>query len=110
MDPGKIEEVQESWRDFLANPKSRQAAGEAIFTAIFESAPSLQHLFTSPRAVQAMKFMDSLRSFVNCLDDPPLLKTLVETMGFRHLHLDVTISRVALFKNAILDLLMVEVS
>lgn len=106
----QITAVREVLSHFVAVSKSQEVAGEAIFTAIFESAPSLQHLFTSPRAVQAMKFMDSLRSFVNCLDDPPLLKTLVETMGFRHLHLDVTISRVALFKNAILDLLMVEVS
>ena len=60
----------------------REAAGEVIYSALFESAPSLQSLFVTPRAVQAMKFMNGIASFVTSLDDPPKLKILVETLGF----------------------------
>jgi len=40
--------------------KPREAAGETIFAALFDAAPSLQALFVTPRAVQALKFMNGL--------------------------------------------------
>merc|ERR1712216_1109977 len=42
------------------------------------------------------------------LSDPPGLKVAVETLGFGHLALDVTVPRVVIFRDAILDLLQVE--
>jgi hypothetical protein len=55
-----------------------------------------------------MKFMNGLNQFVNGLSDPPALKIAVETLGFGHLALDVTIPRVVIFRDAILDLFQVE--
>ena len=104
----QINAAQDGWRLFLSTSASQEAAGEAIYSALFEGAPSLQSLFTSPRAVQAMRFMNGLSSFVLALSDPPKLKILVETLGFGHLHLDVTIPRVIIFRDAILDLFSVE--
>jgi len=89
--------------------ESRESAGESIYAALYEAAPSLQSLFTTPRAVQAMRFMSSFSSFATSLDNPPKLKVLVETLGFGHLHLDSTVPRVVMIRDAILDLLMVEV-
>mmetsp|Transcript_45002 Transcript_45002/g.104162 ORF Transcript_45002/g.104162 Transcript_45002/m.104162 type:complete len:1240 (+) Transcript_45002:103-3822(+) len=106
----KVHSIQETWRIFCTVSGSQEAAGEAVYAALFEGAPSLQSLFTTPRAVQAMKFMAGLHSFVNNLPDPPQLKILVETLSFGHLHLDVTIPRVAMFRDAILDLLSVELN
>merc|ERR1712060_825529 len=40
--------------------------------------------------------------------DPKALKTVVETLGFQHLDLDVTIPSVVIFRNAILDLFSLE--
>merc|ERR1740127_323452 len=102
--------TENAWKLFVSSAESREAAGEAIYSALFESAPSLQSLFTSPRAVQAMRFMNGLASFVGAMDDPPKLKILVETLGFGHLHLDVTVPRVIIFRDAILDLFMVELA
>merc|ERR1711865_983799 len=90
--------------------ESREAAGEVIYAALFESAPSLQALFVTPRAVQAMRFMNGISSFVQSLDNPPGLKILVETLGFGHLHLDVTVPRVVIFRDAILDIFSVELA
>mmetsp|Transcript_36930 Transcript_36930/g.86549 ORF Transcript_36930/g.86549 Transcript_36930/m.86549 type:complete len:1416 (-) Transcript_36930:112-4359(-) len=103
-----VQATQEAWRFFMAAAKSQEAAGEAIYTALFEGAPSLQSLFTTPRAVQAMKFMHGIQSFATYLDDPPKLKVQVETLAFGHLHLDVTVPRVVLFRDAILDLFSME--
>merc|ERR1711933_621404 len=108
LDPSVIQAANDAWRLFISNAESREAAGEAIYAALFEGAPSLQNLFVTPRAVQAMRFMNGLQSFVTALDDPPKLKILVETLGFGHLHLDVTAPRVVLFRDAILDLFSVE--
>merc|ERR1712012_768809 len=41
-------------------------------------------------------------------DDPKELKVIVETLGFQHLDLEVTIPRVIVFRDAIVDLLTVE--
>merc|ERR1712228_506674 len=62
----------------------------------------------TPRAVQAMRFMNGLNGFIMALSDPPGLKVLVETLGFGHLALDVTVPRVVIFRDAILDLFQVE--
>ena len=102
--------ANESWVQFINTAESREAAGEVIYSALFDSAPSLQSLFVTPRAVQAMKFMNGLSNFVQALDDPPKLKILVETLGFGHLHLDVTPPRVVIFRDAILDIMAVELA
>mmetsp|Transcript_73683 Transcript_73683/g.134860 ORF Transcript_73683/g.134860 Transcript_73683/m.134860 type:complete len:1147 (-) Transcript_73683:47-3487(-) len=108
LDDTIVQAANDAWRLFINTADSREAAGEAIYAALFEGAPSLQSLFTTPRAVQAMKFMNGLASFVNALDDPAKLKILVETLAFGHLHLDVTVPRVMIFRDAILDLFKVE--
>merc|ERR1712115_717395 len=99
---------QNAWNNFCTAVGSREAAGEAIYGALFDGAPALQSLFTTPRAVQAMRFMNGLNGFVKALDRPPQLKILVETLGFGHLNLDVTVPRVVIFRDAILDLFQVE--
>jgi len=108
LDDKVIKGAQDAWARFLSMAESREAAGEAVYSALFEAAPALQSLFVSPRAVQAMKFMGGLQAFVTALSNPANLKIQVETLGFGHLYLDVTPPRVVIFRDAILDLLEVE--
>merc|ERR1712039_927535 len=93
------EEVQTTWNTFLRSAESREAAGEAIYAALFDSAPSLQSLFKTPRAVMAMRFMNGLNQIIGSLSDPKALKVIVETLGFQHLDLEVTIPRVVIFRD-----------
>lgn len=108
MLPDQIQEVQKTWRLFLSSAQSPEAAGEAIFFALFEVAPSLEALFTSPRAVHAMRFVGEMRRLVQTLEEPNKLKVMVETLGFGHLHWEVTVPRVRIFREAIIDILAVE--
>merc|ERR1712151_709839 len=108
LDEAVVMNAQEAWRIFINSAASREAAGEAIYAALFDAAPSLQSLFTAPRAIQAMKFMNGLNQFIMGLSDPPALKVAVETVGFAHMAYDVTVPRVVIFRDAILDLLQVE--
>eukprot|EP00927_Polykrikos_kofoidii_P027463 TRINITY_DN2414_c0_g1_i1.p1 TRINITY_DN2414_c0_g1~~TRINITY_DN2414_c0_g1_i1.p1 ORF type:complete len:1121 (+),score=186.47 TRINITY_DN2414_c0_g1_i1:47-3409(+) len=108
IDESLITSAQACWKMFIQGQASREAAGEAVYSALFDAAPSLQPLFVTPRAVQAMKFMAGLNQFVNDLNDPASLMVAVETLGFGHLALEVTVPRVIIFRNAILDLFNVE--
>eukprot|EP00449_Zooxanthella_nutricula_P042606 CAMPEP_0198611148 /NCGR_PEP_ID=MMETSP1462-20131121/157250_1 /TAXON_ID=1333877 /ORGANISM="Brandtodinium nutriculum, Strain RCC3387" /LENGTH=701 /DNA_ID=CAMNT_0044342953 /DNA_START=1 /DNA_END=2104 /DNA_ORIENTATION=+ len=55
-----------------------------------------------------MRFMNGLNQIIANLADPKGLKVVVETLGFQHLDLEVTIPRVVIFRDAIVDLLAVE--
>lgn len=108
LDPVTVAEVQSAWNGFIISSGSRGTAGEAVYSALFESAPSLQSLFKSPRAVMAMRFINGLGNIVQALERPAELKVVVETLGFQHMDLEVTVPRVAIFRDALVDLLSLE--
>jgi len=102
------QEVQRAWSCFLSSADSREAAGEAIYAVLFDASPSLQSLFKTPRAVMAMRFTNGLHQLICSLHEPRELKVLVETLGFQHLDLEVTVPRVGIFRDAIVELLSAE--
>jgi len=103
-----VKDVMNVWDAFLRTGATRDAAGEVLYSAVFEAAPSLQSLFKTPRAVMAMRFINGLNQIVASLHDPPSMKITVETLGFQHLDLEVTVPRTVIFRDAITDLLAVE--
>ena len=46
---GDFRGVFEAFNQFIGLQSSRDAAGEAIYAALFDSAPSLQNMFMTPR-------------------------------------------------------------
>merc|ERR1712060_882663 len=52
--------------------------------------------------------MNGLNNIIMALNDPKACKVIVETLGFQHLDLEVTVPRVVIFRDAIADLLQVE--
>eukprot|EP00927_Polykrikos_kofoidii_P017182 TRINITY_DN177_c0_g1_i8.p1 TRINITY_DN177_c0_g1~~TRINITY_DN177_c0_g1_i8.p1 ORF type:complete len:1126 (+),score=205.84 TRINITY_DN177_c0_g1_i8:74-3379(+) len=107
-DSALVNDLQESWRHFVNAAASKEAAADTIYGAFYEASPSTQYLFTSPRAIAAMKFFGGIQTFAAALSDPPVLKNKVENLSFGHLALDITIPRVVLIRDALLDLLTVE--
>lgn len=107
--PEVVSATLSAWKSFISSAGSMQAAGELIYAALFEGAPSLQVLFTTPRAVQAVRFANGINSIVMALDTPAKMKSIVEALGFGHLHLEVTPPRVAIFRDAIVELLEMEI-
>mmetsp|Transcript_44684 Transcript_44684/g.103258 ORF Transcript_44684/g.103258 Transcript_44684/m.103258 type:complete len:1213 (-) Transcript_44684:53-3691(-) len=100
--------AEELWRRFLQTAQTQEAAAEAIYVAIYEGAPALQPLFTTPKAVMAQRFLVGLQGVIQSAGDPARLRTVVETLGFNHLHFDVTVPKVIHVRDAILDLYAVE--
>eukprot|EP00931_Biecheleriopsis_adriatica_P113517 TRINITY_DN8858_c0_g1_i1.p1 TRINITY_DN8858_c0_g1~~TRINITY_DN8858_c0_g1_i1.p1 ORF type:complete len:1115 (+),score=249.69 TRINITY_DN8858_c0_g1_i1:41-3346(+) len=103
-----LAEVGQAWKTFISSASSREAAGQAIFSAIFDSAPSLQNLFKTPIAIMAMRLMNALNSIISSAGNPKELKVQVEMLGFQHLDIDVTVPRVTIFRDAITDLFDME--
>jgi len=105
-----VAEIVSSWSLFLAAMSSREAAAEALYSAFYEAAPSLQPLFRTPRGVMAVRILNGIISVVVSLDQPKALKTAVETLGFQHMDLEVTAARVTMFRDAVIDLLEMELN
>jgi len=103
-----VEEAQQAWSAFISASETREAAGEALFAAIFDAAPSLQQLFKTARSVIAMRFAAGVNSIFAVAGKPHALKVQVETLGFQHLDIEVTAPRVGIFREAILELLDME--
>jgi len=108
LDEGKANATQRSWNAFIENSGSKEAAGESLYSALFDSAPSMQSLFVTPRAVQALRFMQGISLFVANAHSAANLKAAVETLGFGHLNIEVTVPRVIIFRDAIIELLETE--
>merc|ERR1719440_2316149 len=85
-----------------------EVGGEAIFVAIFEASPTLQALFTTARGIHARRFMSSLNSCIKNLEDPSALRIQAETLGFSHMSVDVQSKHVSIFRNAVTDVLAME--
>eukprot|EP00927_Polykrikos_kofoidii_P033473 TRINITY_DN282_c0_g1_i7.p1 TRINITY_DN282_c0_g1~~TRINITY_DN282_c0_g1_i7.p1 ORF type:complete len:1106 (-),score=182.29 TRINITY_DN282_c0_g1_i7:180-3497(-) len=108
LDSEWVADSQSAWKTLAASASSKEACADAIYAALYEASPAMQYLFTSPRAIAAGRFMAGIHKFINGLSDPPQLKNEVETLAFGHLALDVTIPRVIIFRDALLDLFQVE--
>merc|ERR1719181_2395135 len=102
FDPASISEAQRAWKMLVGMFPNSSACADALYMAIFESAPSLQDLFTTPRAVQAMRFVDAINNYIVNIGDPPALKALVEALAFGHMDREVTKPRAVIFRDAIL--------
>merc|ERR1719183_690644 len=98
FDAQSVDEIQQSWKMLVGMFPNSGACADALYTAIFDAAPSLQDLFTTPKAVQAMRFADALNGYIVNIADPPALKTLVEAVAFAHMDKEVTRPRAVIIK------------
>ncbi|CAE8718508.1 unnamed protein product, partial [Polarella glacialis] len=56
----------------------------------------------------SLRFFAGINNIVGAMRNPAALKVIVETLGFQHLDLDVTVPRVVIFRDAIVELLEME--
>lgn len=104
------EAAQQTWANFLALYPSKIAAGETIFTAIFDAAPSLQAMFKSPKATTAERFVKGFGEVIRNAGSKSRMMNSVQIMGFRHLEFDINVEKVEAFRDALLDLFDLEMT
>ena len=90
-----VEAAQQTWSDFLAVYPSKIAAGEGIFSAIFDAAPSLQAMFKSPKATTAERFVKGFGEVIKNAGSKSKMMNSIQIMGFRHLEFDINVQKVA---------------
>jgi hypothetical protein len=106
--PEGAAEAARAWQLLITAAGSKEAVGEGLYSAFYDAAPSLIHLFVTPRAVQALRIFANLNIMVNALNQPVDLKSHVESLGFWHMSMEVTVPRTIVFRDAILDLFTAE--
>eukprot|EP00429_Kryptoperidinium_foliaceum_P014543 CAMPEP_0176039152 /NCGR_PEP_ID=MMETSP0120_2-20121206/19407_1 /TAXON_ID=160619 /ORGANISM="Kryptoperidinium foliaceum, Strain CCMP 1326" /LENGTH=1114 /DNA_ID=CAMNT_0017372547 /DNA_START=67 /DNA_END=3411 /DNA_ORIENTATION=- len=108
LHPAAARDTQQVWAAYLKAAESPEAAGEAIYAAIYEAAPGLQALFKTSRPILAARLLRAIGAIVGHLHEPKDLKMTAEALGFQHLDHDVTVPRVALLRDAIVDVIATE--
>ena len=96
--PDMVQAAQQTWEAFLNVFPSKIAAGEAIFTAIFDASPSLQATFKSPKATVAERFVKGFGELVRSAGSKSKMMNCVQILGFRHLEFDINIQKVPWFQ------------
>lgn len=100
--------IKDTWQAFLQKYSAREFAGEAILDAIFEEAPTLEGFFKMPRSVFGIRFTMAVTNIMDGCGDSAQLKRQVETLGFQHMDLDITVPRVHVIRDIILGVMEVE--
>eukprot|EP00434_Breviolum_minutum_P009363 symbB.v1.2.008251.t1/scaffold515.1/size193321/13 len=110
LSPDMVQAAQQTWEAFLNVFPSKIAAGEAIFTAIFDASPSLQATFKSPKATVAERFVKGFGEVVRSAGSKSKMMNCVQILGFRHLEFDINIQKVDIFRDALIDLFEMEMN
>lgn len=108
LEPDACYEIQRTWTRFMELSGSREAAGKLVFDALFDGAPSLQVLFPTPRVIQASRFVNALQGLVDALQEPAKLRGMTEILGFSHMNMDISLPRVMVFRNNLVETMRVE--
>jgi len=108
LHPDIVQEVQDAWAVFLEATETAESAADALYSAFFDASVNLQSLFKTPRAVLSMKILWGLHDIVASLHEPRRTFIAAESLGFQHLQVEITPPRVALFREALVDLFVSE--
>eukprot|EP00288_Rhodomonas_lens_P013074 CAMPEP_0177693350 /NCGR_PEP_ID=MMETSP0484_2-20121128/2353_1 /TAXON_ID=354590 /ORGANISM="Rhodomonas lens, Strain RHODO" /LENGTH=510 /DNA_ID=CAMNT_0019204155 /DNA_START=71 /DNA_END=1600 /DNA_ORIENTATION=+ len=72
-----------SWDMALDNTNEEELGG-MVFDTLIRTAPNFKSIFSRPRQVMAMKFIDMISTIVSFADDPERMKEQVRWLGVRH--------------------------
>eukprot|EP00929_Paragymnodinium_shiwhaense_P007997 TRINITY_DN111919_c0_g1_i1.p1 TRINITY_DN111919_c0_g1~~TRINITY_DN111919_c0_g1_i1.p1 ORF type:complete len:1169 (+),score=233.22 TRINITY_DN111919_c0_g1_i1:162-3668(+) len=108
LGPSEVAALRFSWANFAPNPGALDAKGQLIFTTLLEAAPAMKEIFNTPLQVQAARFTAAIQRLLAVLDDEKRLKGVIESIGFSHLSYDVSVPRAMLFKDTVIDVMMLE--
>eukprot|EP00929_Paragymnodinium_shiwhaense_P092830 TRINITY_DN5283_c0_g1_i2.p1 TRINITY_DN5283_c0_g1~~TRINITY_DN5283_c0_g1_i2.p1 ORF type:complete len:2305 (-),score=689.54 TRINITY_DN5283_c0_g1_i2:325-7239(-) len=110
LDPAVAVALRWSFTRLIETTGSKMALASAIYNAVYDGAPTLQPMFVTSRVVQAGRLLAGLEKMIELLERPRELKTRVEMFGFGHFNLEITATKAAVFRDAVLDFLDVELN
>eukprot|EP00929_Paragymnodinium_shiwhaense_P090512 TRINITY_DN506_c0_g2_i2.p1 TRINITY_DN506_c0_g2~~TRINITY_DN506_c0_g2_i2.p1 ORF type:complete len:1105 (-),score=333.20 TRINITY_DN506_c0_g2_i2:256-3570(-) len=108
LPPEQIEQLQHAWSLLIQGLGSRDAVADLLYNTFIHAAPSLESLFVTPQAVMAFRMFMGINTYIQSCGTPPRLKMAVETLAYGHMHMDVTIARVNIIRDAVIDMMVAE--
>lgn len=94
-----IQPTRQAWKEFQQNSSSNlRQEGEGMFEIIFNSTPGLQQIFEEPMCSHAFKFMMAISDLVQALDDPAGFRSVIETLGYQHVNIEMIQLNVKAFR------------
>eukprot|EP00929_Paragymnodinium_shiwhaense_P061748 TRINITY_DN30868_c0_g1_i1.p1 TRINITY_DN30868_c0_g1~~TRINITY_DN30868_c0_g1_i1.p1 ORF type:complete len:1153 (-),score=238.74 TRINITY_DN30868_c0_g1_i1:144-3602(-) len=104
----QVEQLQQCWDLLVTLTGSREALADLLYFTYFNASPSLEHLFVTPKAVLAFRLFTGVNTFITNANNAASLRMHVETTAYGHMYLDITVERVKMIRDAILDMLVTE--
>jgi len=97
--------MQKAWKEFLACFDTTDSCAMSLYRVVFDSVPSLQGLFKTPKVIQSGRFLDEFQNLVDSVHKAKELKLMAESLAFRHLNFEVTVPRAMIVRDALVDCL-----
>eukprot|EP00929_Paragymnodinium_shiwhaense_P110898 TRINITY_DN781_c2_g1_i3.p1 TRINITY_DN781_c2_g1~~TRINITY_DN781_c2_g1_i3.p1 ORF type:complete len:1089 (-),score=249.14 TRINITY_DN781_c2_g1_i3:119-3385(-) len=104
----QIKAVEIGWDLLVKTVGGRDAVAAAIYDTFYNASTALQDLFVTPKRVLTFQIYLGLNNFFTNARKPDQLRMLVESLGNRHLGWEVTIPRINIIRDAVVDLMVAE--
>eukprot|EP00929_Paragymnodinium_shiwhaense_P097820 TRINITY_DN5941_c0_g1_i1.p1 TRINITY_DN5941_c0_g1~~TRINITY_DN5941_c0_g1_i1.p1 ORF type:complete len:1411 (-),score=296.42 TRINITY_DN5941_c0_g1_i1:220-4452(-) len=108
LSESQVAELSEMWENLIAFCGSRDALANLVYDTFSTAVPELKALFQTPRAVMTFSIFTGVNTLISNASNPARLKAAVETLAYRHLHLDVFAQTVETFRDCFVDMLVLE--
>eukprot|EP00929_Paragymnodinium_shiwhaense_P023000 TRINITY_DN1450_c0_g1_i3.p1 TRINITY_DN1450_c0_g1~~TRINITY_DN1450_c0_g1_i3.p1 ORF type:complete len:1102 (+),score=273.12 TRINITY_DN1450_c0_g1_i3:79-3384(+) len=86
----------------------RDAVGQLVYDTYYAASPALQDLFVTPKKVLSFKIFQGINAFMTGTKVPAGLRMDVESLAFRHMGWDVTVPRINIIRDAVIDRFVIE--
>eukprot|EP00929_Paragymnodinium_shiwhaense_P110882 TRINITY_DN781_c0_g2_i1.p1 TRINITY_DN781_c0_g2~~TRINITY_DN781_c0_g2_i1.p1 ORF type:complete len:249 (-),score=72.74 TRINITY_DN781_c0_g2_i1:22-717(-) len=101
-------ELVDAWDLLIKTVGGRDAVGDLLYETYFNASSTLESLFTTNKKIIALRFFQGINSYITTSAQPLQLRTHVESLAYGHMSLDVTIPRINIIRDAVIDMLVVE--
>eukprot|EP00929_Paragymnodinium_shiwhaense_P115088 TRINITY_DN836_c0_g4_i1.p1 TRINITY_DN836_c0_g4~~TRINITY_DN836_c0_g4_i1.p1 ORF type:complete len:1114 (-),score=334.64 TRINITY_DN836_c0_g4_i1:325-3666(-) len=108
LPPDQVEALQQAWSLLITTAGSRENVGELLYNSFYSASSALESLFVTPRAVAAFRFFTGFNVLIANIGDPTRLRMHVESLANTHMKLDISVPRVNVIRDSLVDLYVVE--
>eukprot|EP00929_Paragymnodinium_shiwhaense_P053815 TRINITY_DN2697_c0_g1_i2.p1 TRINITY_DN2697_c0_g1~~TRINITY_DN2697_c0_g1_i2.p1 ORF type:complete len:1104 (+),score=257.39 TRINITY_DN2697_c0_g1_i2:144-3314(+) len=107
--PGEQAKALEgAWDMLVKQVGGRDAVAAIIYDTFYNASPALESLFVTPKRVLTFQIFLGLNNFITNTRKPDQLRMFVESLANRHMGWDVSVPQVNLIRDALVDMMVVE--
>eukprot|EP00929_Paragymnodinium_shiwhaense_P113813 TRINITY_DN820_c3_g1_i6.p1 TRINITY_DN820_c3_g1~~TRINITY_DN820_c3_g1_i6.p1 ORF type:complete len:1139 (-),score=291.44 TRINITY_DN820_c3_g1_i6:390-3713(-) len=100
------EHLEKMWALMVATVGGRDQVADAIYDTFFNASPALQELWKTPKRVLTFMLFMGINTFMTGTRNPQTLRMQVDSIAMRHTDREVTVPRIDLMRDALVDLIV----